>query len=164
MTPGSLGSSWGVLWLWQYISLQLVASSSQVGDLEDVPSSYWNCLFWGSSLFLPCSALAAKLHFSWWNGNLHLGWADELQDWVSPLVRTWATFPFVRLVPFGHSCQLVLPAVEDCLWAPGLFSHSCQLFLTCVWCWRSFMNTEYYLGIFANWFWCLSAIEDGLWA
>ena len=129
-------------------------------------------MFLGSSLFLPCSALTANLCFSWWNGNLHLGWVDELQDWLSPLVCTRATFPFVSdsaiwaflpissdycwrlwaLVLFGHSCLLVLM----CVWCWELFETwggiwaFCQLVLTCVWSWGSFMSTDCYLVIFCQ--------------
>ena len=166
MTPGSSGSSRGKLWLWYCISLLLEARQPQVGDLGDVPTSYWNYLFWGSSLFLPCSALAANLSFSWWNGNLPLGWAADLQDWLSPQVCTRAAFPFVD---------------AGAIWA------FLQWVLTCIWCWGSFVSTDCYLGTFANGsdvclplrtvceheallgillngFWHLTTVEDHLWA
>ena len=173
MTPGSSGSSRGKLWLWYCISLLLEARQPQVGDLGDVPTSYWNYLFWGSSLFLPCSALAANLSFSWWNGNLHLGWAADLQDWLSPQVCTRAAFPFVNagaiwaFLPvgsdlylmlriicehwllFGHFCQWFwcLSAIEDRLWAWSAFGHSCQWVLTSDYRWGPFVSTGCHLGI-----------------
>ena len=140
--------------------------------MGDFPSSCQNYVFLGSSLFFPCSALAANLCFSWWNENLHLRWVDELQDWVSPLVCTRATFPFVSAIwAFGHSCQLVLTAVEDCLWAltaiwtflpiasdvclplrtvlkhEVLFGPSCQLIPTSDYCWGLFMLGKCLFGI-----------------
>ena len=49
-----------------------------------------------------------------------------------PTGCTQAAFPLVS------ACQLVLTAVEDCLWALVLFGHSCQLVLMCAWCWELF--------------------------
>ena len=118
--------------------------------------------------FSPARHWLQACAFSWWNGNLHLALADKLQGWVSPPVCTGSTFPFViasaiwAFLPIGSDCcrgllfRLFVSA--SAIWA------FCQLVLTCVWCWRSFMSTDCYMCIFANWFWCLSAIGDRLWA
>ena len=92
----------------------------------DIPSSCWNHLFQGSSLFLPCSALAANLHFSLVERKDASGQADELQDWVSALV---------------------------CVQQTSLLSMRCYLGilpigLTCFWRWGPFASTECHLGVF----------------
>ena len=58
------------------------------GDLGDIPSSCHNHLFWGSSLFLPCRAVAANVCFSLVEWKHASGQADKLQDWVSPWMCT----------------------------------------------------------------------------
>ena len=40
----------------------------------------------------------------------------------------------------------------------------CQFVLMCVWYWGSSVSLDCYLVVFASWFWCLSAVEDHLWA
>ena len=67
---------------------------------------------------------------------------------------------------FGLSRQLVLMCIWcwDCLGARGAIWAFCQLILMCIWCWGPFVGTDCYLGIFANWFWHPSTIEDRFWA
>ena len=49
--------------------------------------------------------------FLLWNGNLHLGQADELQNQVNPPMCTRATCPFVStsavwaFLPIGSDCR-----------------------------------------------------------
>ena len=72
------------------------------GIWGDVPSSCRNRLFRGSSLFLPCLALAANVRFSLVERKHASGRADELQDQVGPPVCTWANFSFEHEGLFGH--------------------------------------------------------------
>ena len=45
-----------------------------------------------------------------------LSWTDELLDWVSPQVRSQATFLYVNIWAFGHLCHLgILPIWFWCL-------------------------------------------------
>ena len=97
---------------------QFVAHWRWGGALGVVPSSCQNHLFWGSSLFLPCSALSASLCFSLVKRTDASGQGDEVQDAVNPPVC-------VRLT--------------------------------------SLLRVKCYLGVFANWFWCVPAVKDPLW-
>ena len=45
--------------------------------------------------FSPVQHWLPTQHFSWWDANLHLGRADELQDLRSPPVCAQPAFPFV---------------------------------------------------------------------
>ena len=73
----------------------------QEGDLGDIPSSCHNHLFWGSSLFLPCRAVAANVCFSLVEWKHESGQADELQDWVSPWMCTRGNLSFEHEVLLG---------------------------------------------------------------
>ena len=73
------------------------------------------------------------------------------------------------VVLFGHSCQLVLTAVEDCylgcLRVLVLFRH--LGIASWFWCASDIENClghEVLLGHFASWFWHMSDVEDHLWA
>ena len=91
------------------------------------------------------------------------------------------------LMLFAHSCPLVLKCVwcknylghevlfeyfaswfwcvivvEDCSEHWLLFGHFCQLILMSVYHWRPFVSMKCSLGILANWFSCLTTIEDHL--
>ena len=95
-------------------------AGSERGIWGDVSSSYRNYLFQRSSLFLPCSTLAANLHFFLVEQKHASGWAEELHNWVCPPVCTWGKFCFEHKVLFGHSANWLwsLSAVEDHLcWA-----------------------------------------------
>lgn len=82
-----------------------------------VPSSYQNHFFFENPLcFSPSWHWLPTCAFHWRNGNLHLGGADKLHEWVSPLrtgVHT-ATFPCVSVsamwafLPVGSDVCLVL--------------------------------------------------------
>ena len=120
--------------------------------------------------------------FPWWNGNLNLGWADELWDWINPGACTQAAFPFVStstiwaFLPVDSDVCLMLRTVWDILnilpicfdlclmlriicepWL--LFSYFCQLILMSVCHWGPFVSRKCYLGVLANWLWHLSAVE-----
>ena len=151
---------------------------AQVGNSEDVLSNCQNHLFWGSSLFLPFSSLAAIYALPWWNGNLHLGQADKLQNWVSPPVRTRATLPSVStraiwaFLPVGSDVYLMLRTVwgmRCCLGTFGIWSWCVSDVkdllgaLPAIWAflpfgsdicllWGLFVSTERHLSFFASWF------------
>ena len=67
----------------------------------DIPSSCQNHLFRGSSLFLPCWAVAANVCFSLVEWKHESGQADELQDWVSPWMCTQGNLSFEHKVLLG---------------------------------------------------------------
>ena len=106
----------------------LMASWPREEVWRDVHSSCRYHLFWGSSLFLPCSALSANLSFSLVEWKDASGQADELLDTVNPPLCTQLTS---------------LLRVKCCL---GIF---CRLVLTGVWHWGPFMSTECYSGVLA---------------
>ena len=62
----------------------------------------------------------------------------------------------------GHTGPLGQPWGEELpcrfLSRPG----GSQQVLMCVWCWGPFVNTNWYFGIFANWFWHLTTINKHL--
>ena len=100
----------------------LVACWHREGIWGDIPSRCRNHLFQGSSLFLPCSSLAAKLCFSLVEGKDTSGWADELQDQVSPPVCTrqtslLSTKCYLGILPIGSDVCLTLRTVcvGECL-------------------------------------------------
>ena len=84
---------------------------------RDVPSSRQYHLFWGSSLFLPCSALAANLCFSLVEWKDASGQADELLDAVNPPMCTQLPSLLRVKCCLGIFCRLVLTGV--CHW--GLY-------------------------------------------
>ena len=65
---------------------------------------------------------------------------------------------------FGHSCNWFWDVfdVVNCLWTWSAIWALCQVVLMCVWCWGLSVNTDWYLGIFANWFWHLTTINKHL--
>ena len=137
-----------------------------------------NHLFWESSLFLPCLALAANLCFSLmeWKLTLEMSWwADELQILVSPPVCTWAIFSFVSasaiwaFLPIGFDVEnclglevlfehfanwfLRVSDVEDYLWTL-LLVHSCQLVLTSIYLWGPLVSTMTLTLVSVIWAFC----------
>ena len=62
----------------------------------------------------------------------------------------------------GHTGPLGQPWGEELpcrfLSRPG----GSQQVLMCVWCWGPFVNTNWYLGIFASWFWHLTTVNKHL--
>ena len=97
----------------------MFSASAKTICFEDPPH------FSSSRHWLPAYA------YPWWNGDLHLGQADKLQDWVSPPVRTRATLPSVSasaiwaFLPVGSYVYLPL---------------------------RTICEYQGYLGILASWF------------
>ena len=104
-----------------------IAHGSQVrgGDLGDIPTSCQNHLFQGSSLFLPCSALAANMRF--------LGGTERhpRTSWGAPRPSK-----STGVHPANFSFELEV-----------LFGHFCQLVLMYVWCWGLFVLQSVYLGL-----------------
>ena len=79
-----------------------------------------NRLFWGSSLLLPCSALAANLLLFLVEWKLAFG-----MSWRAPrLAKSTGVHigkrPIWECLPIG--------SLEDCLWALGLFGHFASWF------------------------------------
>ena len=95
------------------------------GDFGDIPTSCQNHLFQGSSLFLPCSALAANMRF--------LGGTERhpRTSWGAPRPSK-----STGVHPANFSFELEV-----------LFGHFCQLVLMYVWCWGLFVLQSVYLGL-----------------
>ena len=72
------------------------------GGFGGVPSSCQNHLFRGSSLFLPCSPLAANVRFSLAEQKDASGRADELQDQGKFTGVHLGKLLFEHEVLFGH--------------------------------------------------------------
>ena len=98
-------------------------AGSERGIWRDVSSNYQNYLFQLSSLFLPCSALAANLHFFLVEQKHASGPAEELHNWVCPPICPRGKFYFEHKVLFGHSanCLWSLSAVEGHLCWTSVF-------------------------------------------
>ena len=134
MTSGSSGFSrangWSNTPRWlKWASCSWLAGPKR-GILRDTHISCRNHLFWGSSQFLPRSALAADLRFSLVKKRHASGWTDKLQDPVSPSTSVNLG---KSLLSTKHYMGLLLIGSVDCLpfstvceWKV-LFGHFCQL-------------------------------------
>ena len=126
-----------IWWLWWASCWWLTGLKR--GIWGSIPSSCQNHLFWGSSLFLLCSTLAANSSFSLVKLKQASGWADDLQDCLSLAVCTrqpslLSTKHYWGLLPIGSVDCLPLSTV--CEWKV-LFGHFCQLVLLCTWTLRT---------------------------
>ena len=101
-------------WLW-WASCSWLAVPER-GIWGDIPSSCWNHLFWRSSLFLPCPALAANLRFSL---------VERKHEWAFYQLGQMCVYRWGLFVSMKHHFQLVL---------------------TCVWRWGSFVLGKRLLG------------------
>ena len=112
------------------------------GIWGDIPSSCPNHSFWEPSLFLPCSALVANKRFSLVQRKDPSGRADELQDRVSPPVRTLQTSLlsmrcYLGILPVGSDVCLMLRTicVGKCLFGtPYPSSSQCICDSSVFWC------------------------------
>lgn len=122
-----------IWWLWWASCWWLTGLKR--GIWGSIPSSCQNHLFWGSSLFLLCSTLAANSSFSLVKLKQASGWADDLQDCLSSAVCTRQPSLLSTKHYLGTFVSLLWPVshIEDHLWTWNAIGQFWQLVLMCIW-------------------------------